>query len=195
MDVVSYLLGKNASGGGGGGGISDYITDTLSNGSSGEAGVIESIKKLPSFTATGSSLAYAFFGFKNVESIEGIDSTNVSAFSNMFTGCNNLLSVPLFDMSKATYANNMFSNCKKLATVPQFNLSNLYSMANGFANCFALTDESLNNILASLAGAVNYSGTKTLAGLGLTSTYYPASRIQALSNYQDFVAAGWSIGY
>lgn len=34
-----------------------------------------------------------------------------------------------------------------------------------------------------------------ISKLGFSSNAYPKSRIQALSNYQDFINAGWSIGY
>ena len=53
---------------------------------------------------------------------------------------------------------------------------------------------------------INYSNRKervkspysklALAQLGITdTTAYPTSRIQALPHYQDFLDAGWTIGY
>ena len=41
----------------------------------------------------------------------------------------------------------------------------------------------------------NGSVYKNLSEQGFTSANYPATRIQALPHYQDFVSAGWSIGY
>lgn len=60
----------------------------------------------------------------------------------------------------------------------------------------AMNDDSLNNILKMCINvSSSYSRAKTLYELGLKSNNYPASRIQALSNYNDFITAGWSIGY
>ena len=53
----------------------------------------------------------------------------------------------------------------------------------------------LNNILLSCISATSYTETKTLTQLGIYSYRYPASRIQALPNYQDFLNAGWTTGY
>ena len=56
-----------------------------------------------------------------------------------------------------------------------------------------LSDESLNNILAMCANATSYTGTKTLAYIGLTSAQ--ANKCKTLSNYSAFTSAGWTTGY
>ena len=43
------------------------------------------------------------------------------------------------------------------------------------------------------ANATSYTGTKTLAYIGLTSEQ--ATKCQSLSNYSAFTAAGWTTGY
>jgi hypothetical protein len=92
----------------------------------------------------------------------------------MCAGCANLTTVPVLDASKlknTNYFNSMFSSCSNL------------------------TDTSLDNILQICISATQFTGTKQLTTLGFTSTNYPASRIQALPHYQDFIDAGWTIGY
>ena len=64
-----------------------------------------------------------------------------------------------------------------------------------FTGCVKLTDNSLNNILQICINATLYTGTKTLYTLGFRSNKYSVERIQALSNYQAFIDAGWTIGY
>jgi hypothetical protein len=43
--------------------------------------------------------------------------------------------------------------------------------------------------------ATSYTGTKTFSKFGFNSGYYAASKIQSLPSYQDFITAGWTIGY
>ena len=57
----------------------------------------------------------------------------------------------------------------------------------------SLTNESLDNILQFCITSKIENG--TLKYLGLTSNYYPATTIQSLPHYQDFINAGWTIGY
>ena len=64
-----------------------------------------------------------------------------------------------------------------------------------FYSCPKLTDKSIDNILKMCINAISYSGVKTLQILGFSSNDYPASRIQELPSYQDFIDAGWTIGY
>ena len=56
-----------------------------------------------------------------------------------------------------------------------------------------LTDESLNNIMATMLTATAYIGTKTLSHTSLTSEQ--ATKCTTLSNYSAFTAAGWTTGY
>ena len=93
--------------------------------------------------------------------------------------------------------NSMFNSCLSLTTIPFLDASSVNKI-NGLnqiiASCQKLTDESLDNILKTCISAVNYNGTKTFRGL-TASTYYTAERLQALPHYQDFIDAGWTIGY
>lgn len=131
----------------------------------------------------------------SLKTIPLLNTGKATRMDYMFGSCENLISIPQLDVSKAINMSSMFSNCLKLQTVPELNPSVATNMNNMFNNCLALTDESLNNILKTCMNATSYAGTKTLAQLGFISRNYPTSRIQALSHYQDFINAGWTIGY
>ena len=57
----------------------------------------------------------------------------------------------------------------------------------------SLTNESLDNILQFCITSKIENG--TLQYLGFDSNVYPINRIEALPHYQDFLDAGWTIGY
>ena len=88
-------------------------------------------------------------------------------------------------------------------TIPDILLENDWDTSNvkfhkDFAskNCPNLTDTSLDNLLQMCINSnVTSSTRKNLNDVGLTATDYPVSRIQALPHYQDFINAGWTIGY
>lgn len=130
------------------------------------------LKYISNFNANG-RMQYTFNSCIALETIQGtMKPTNLRS---AFNGCTNLKSVPIIDCSKITGSGTYFQNT--------------------FLDCPNLTDTSLNNILDSLISASGYTGTKTLKYVGFTSTNYPTSRIEALSHYQNFVNAGWTIGY
>lgn len=150
--------------------------------------------------------------------VPDLDYSNASQMLNIFYSCVNLKSISNFNVTGninsafagcvklETIQGNIvpsilkqtFSSCTNLKNVPVMDASNMISTSafqNTFQNCTSLTDTSLDNILQTCISATSYTGTKTLAKLGFTSTNYPASRIQALPHYQDFLDAGWTIGY
>lgn len=121
---------------------------------------------------TRGRIDYAFHSCTKLETISG--NINTSDLERAFSGCSNLKNIPVI------YTRNLGSD----------------SFRSAFLNCTSLTDASLDNILQTCINATSYKGTKTLAQLGITNTtIYPASRIQALQHYQDFLDAGWTIGY
>lgn len=128
------------------------------------------LKSISNFNVTG-NIQYAFSYCAKLETIQG--NMAPSSLRQTFVGCENLKNVPVIDASSVS-GSNVFQNT--------------------FQNCTSLTDTSLDNILQTCISATSYSGTKTLARLGITdTTIYPASRIQALTHYQDFIDAGWTI--
>lgn len=145
-----------------------------------------------------SSLASKFEANLNIIYMPLVDTSNATIMSWMFHNCYSLIEVPLLDTSNVTSLGNMFNGCRSLKNIPIFNTSSVVSnlsMANMFADCSLLTDNSLDNILKMCINAANYEGTKTLYRLGLRSDNYSTNRIQALPSYQDFIDAGWTIGY
>lgn len=148
--------------------------------------------------ATQTSLRNKFSGDINLVFMPAVDTSNATTTYGMFQDCSSLLSVPLLNVSSSTTIRNMFNGCVSLSNIPLFDTSQISAntgMQNFVAGTKKLTDESLNNILKMCINATSYSGTKTLNYIGIYATYYPATRIQALPSYQDFIDAGWTIGY
>lgn len=146
--------------------LNDYFTTTISDGGTNGAGAIQSIKAFPNTIRPASNnLNYAFYKMMSLETLPNIDTSNV------------------------VYMGYMCQTCSGLKNVPVLNLASAGNLAQMFNGCISLTDESLNNILASLITAVN-SPTKTLTYIGLNATQ--KTKCQTLSNWNDFVNAGWS---
>lgn len=209
-----------------GGSTSDYFADTITyQANTNQPHSLNSlIKALPAGTIMPTNCGGLFASCINLETVGAIDTSSVTATTSMFVDCKKLVNVPTLDFSSTTSINYLFSGCTSLVTAPSLthtssikgwnqvfkkcsSLQNVpvydMSAATGL-NVFAgdevrsLTTQSLNNILASLASATNYTSTKTLYyvfGNKNMSAYYPASTIEGLSNYQAFVNAGWSIGW
>lgn len=178
--------------------FTQYYNASLGAGSNGNySGLDNCIKELPDnyFVPSGSSLEFTFYNTIGLTKAPMFSLSGVTSIRRMFQGCTSLLSVPQYDTSNVTNFEGLFLNCQALTTVPVLNLSSATNLQYMFTSCVALSDESINNILASLTGATSYSGTKTLAYLGFTTYIATAQEIEAMSNYNDFVAAGWSIGY
>lgn len=97
------------------------------------------------------------------------------------------------DTSNVIDMEGMFFFCLSLKNIPIFNTSKVKTMNQMFDYCFSLTDDSLNNILKMCSNAVLYEDDKTLASIGLSEEQ--CTRCQSLSNYQEFINAGWTTGY
>ena len=150
--------------------LSEYFGETIQY-NYGQNSVMLMIKSIPNnTTVTGTDLRSAFNGCKNLVTIPNLDISNVLRLDGMCNSCNALVNFEIKSAPSCTGFQYMFYGCN------------------------ALSDTSLDNILQMCASATNYSGTKTLAYLNIDNrTVYPATRIQALPHYQDFITAGWSI--
>lgn len=174
-----------------------------------------------SITAKVSNVNAMFSGCSSLAEAPDFDTSTTSNFSEMFSGCSSLTYVSDdFDTSSGTNFYRCFYNCSSLENIPSWNLRNGTNLQQLFAGCSSiknvpplvitaatnltnmfqnsgsnLTELSRNNILMMLATASAYTGTKTLAQVGFTSSMYTAASWQTLTNYNDFVTAGWSIGY
>lgn len=217
LDVPSYLLGKQSSGGGGLNwsaiGYSeepesieeDYnysknIYDNWDTTRTSYGNLYYNNSNLVFFplvdTSAGTNFQTMFSGCVSLQTMPLINTSNGTVFSSMFQNCRRLTEIPQLDISNGANLNLMFSGCTKLKKVPVLNLSKATNINGMFSSCISLTDESLDNILQSCINInPNYLNTKAFAVMGFISTYYPASRIQALPHYQDFIDAGWTIGY
>lgn len=194
MDVTSYLLGKNVSGGGGGSTTKLVpLTLTFTN----YTGDIIDTKLIDSSRLT--TMLNMFQNCSNVEELDlsGWNFENVTNMNNMFNGCSKLKTIKAEEIyaPNSTGFTNSFSNCSALEDIPVINAPKTTKL-NGTFNQIGehLTDKSLDNILLTCIKATSYSSTKTLSTIGIKTDTYPASRIQSLPHYQDFVNAGWSIG-
>ena len=194
MDVTSYLLGKNA-GGGGGGSTTKTKPASIS---------FASTSSVVSPEVIDVSIIVAFdYMFQNATQIEELDlsswiPTVATTCVSMFEGCTNLKKIKTLDTSEMQNMSRMFFGCGSLEDVSQMDFSSIQSsgLYYMFRNCYSLTDDSVNNILAScITVPADFTGIKTLSNIGFRSSTVASSRIQALSNYQAFLDAGWTIGY
>lgn len=196
MDITSYLLGRKSSGGGGGGSDLDWSAVGFDNTPQSIMSIYNYSKQIyddwddtaslydkfaedkklvifpkVSIGSGQTTMERTFFNCTNLLEIGEIDTSGMYTFSVTFSGCTNLKYLPVFDLSAATYIKNFVANCPNL------------------------TDEALDNILQTCISAVNITN-RTLAHIGISNaTVYPQSRIQALPHYEDFIDAGWTIGY
>ena len=155
----------------------------------------KNLSSVPLFDTSHVTDINAMFNFCfNLESLPNFDFSGVTtSISQTFGRCSKLTEVPLFDFSHVQNFSQAFIYCSRLTTVPQFSFASATDLTNMFQSCGALSNDSLNNIMASCIGAVNYTGTKTLKQLGLSQTQ--ATTCATLSNYQNFINAGWTTGY
>ena len=159
----------------------------------------ENLTEIPLIdTSKVSSASYGtirmFESCKSITTIPLINTSNFTDFSTFFADCTNLTTLPLIDTGKGASFSQFCYRCSNLTNVPQFdfsNATNFYVMFSAVGS--KLTDESLNNIMASFIGATKYTGTKTLKYTGLDKS--ACLRCVNLSNYSDFIAAGWTTGY
>ena len=189
MDLFSYLLGKKS---GGGGNITLDGSLTYDSSKLLQSLIVE-VKPFD----LGNNIDMSSF-FKNCAKLKVVpmlDTSKIKSMSNCFMSCAMIETMPLWDTHLVTAMSNMFSGCAELKNVPVLDTSSLLTASNTFSSCNKLTDESLDNILQMCANATLFSGTKTLYALGFRKTTYTQAKIEGLSNYADFVAAGWSTGY
>lgn len=84
--------------------------------------------------------AYQMFrGCSNLESIDIINTTNVTDMGNMFYFCVSLTTIPQLDTSNVINMYSMFFNCKSLTTIPTIDTSNVTNMKFMFSQCESLT--------------------------------------------------------
>lgn len=144
-------------------------------------------------TNTLITTSYMFGNCKQLESVPLLDMSNVKDMDYMFQYCTSLTEIPNINTTNVKNMCGAFSYCSNLTTIPQLNMNKVTNLSITFDNCTNLSDDSLNNILASLLTATSYKSTKTLKYIGLSEEQ--ATTCTTLSNYTAFIEAGWTTGY
>ena len=119
--------------------INEYLSDTITKGTSSSGGWLKTIIKLRSpLTVEGTSAEYMFYGCP-LNELPQLDTSNVKDTTSMFDGCKNLTTIPQIDTSNVTRMNQMFYHCTNLTTIPQIDTSKVNSMTYMFGYCSNLT--------------------------------------------------------
>lgn len=140
------------------------------------------------------NLHNAFSGFLSLQSIDVFDTSKATDLGGLFRNCYSLISIPTLDTSNVTIFDGICFSCTSLVTVPIFNMINATSIIELYRGCDSLSNESLNNIMASCLTITEvYTGEKTLKQIGLSKAQ--ADTCKTLSNYTSFVENGWTTGY
>lgn len=151
---------------------------------------LESVGQMDSSIAT--NMAYMFYNCLNLITAPNLNTSNVTNFNRTFYAARKLQTAPAYDLSSATNVSEMFANTSALVNVPVYNLANATDVSYWFNWCSELSNESLNNIMASLLTATKYTGTKTLRIIFGDETVI--NKCTTLSNWAALEAAGWSTG-
>lgn len=142
-------------------------------------------------------LANMFYQCSSLTSVSIINiPSSITSMYECFDQCSALIAIPEIDTSNIKNMSEMCYNCQSLVTVPILDTSKLVGtgFSRAFSFCSNLSNTSLNNILRMCINAVNLSSNqKKLSVVGLTSAQ--ATTCQTLSNWDDFVAAGWITGF
>lgn len=132
-----------------------------------------------------------FYECKALREIPDLDIGKCENLTYTFVNCTSLRKIGQLNTQKVTDFYYTFMSCNALQDFPVLDMSSAQSLDGVFYECTSLTDQSLDNVLQSLASATSYQGTKTLNAVSLWG--YTDAKIQACPHYQDFVNAGWSI--
>lgn len=151
--------------------------------------------------------SYMFYNCRNLETITfGNSFANSSVVNAEYMFANKEISIiesidlSNFPINSIENMHSMFSNNPDLETITFKNnstfesINTIFSLQNTFQNCSKLDNNTLNQILYLCTTTTEeYTGTKTLAQLGINDTFDNYANIPNLSNYQDFLDAGWTI--
>ena len=180
--------------------ISDYnvkLNDSFHYSYSNVNGLISLVEEVDMAGINLTKIRQLFMHCQNLVTVKNLNTDNVTNMYETFYNCNNIVTIPSINTSNVTDFGLCFWNCTNLVNVPVFNfksIGNMDKLRNFIVSCPNLSNESLNNIMASCLTVMSYvSGTKTLKYIGLSSEQ--ATTCQSLSNWSAFVAAGWSAGY
>ena len=152
-----------------------------------------SLTTIPQFnTSKVTNMGQMLYNCPNITEIPLLNTSSTTNMMDMFEYCSSLTTIPQLDTSNVTTMSGMFMGCSNLITVPLLNTNKVTSMSTMFKDCSNLSEASLNNILTMCANS-RISSYKTLKQIGLTQEQ--ANICTTLSNYQNFLNAGWTTGY
>lgn len=146
-------------------------------------------------TSSATDMSSMFVSCPALTSVPTLDTSKVTSMYMMFTTDYSLKSIGNFDTHSVTNFYRTFYNCTSLENVPVLNLSSATTIGDMFYGCSKLTDQSLDNVLQSCITATSYTGAKRLNVLGFNASRVPYEKVISLPHYQDFVDAGWEVGY
>ena len=200
--------------------INEYLSDTITKGTSSSGGWLKTIIKLRSpLTVEGTSAEYMFYGCPlnelpqldtssvtnmsnmfsgciNLATIPQLDTSSVTNMTYMFRGCASLATIPQIDTSSVTNMSNMFCNCTSLATIPQLDTSSVTNMSNMFCNCISLATipqldtSSVTNMTYMFSDCINLATIPQLDGGKLTSVAYTFNNCKSLENFNGIINLG-----
>ena len=95
------------------------------------------------------SYLFYYFGGKNLDFINKLDTSNVTNMKHMFSNCNKLQTIDLsnFNTENVTDMSYMFNYCEKLSplNLSNFDTSKVTNMQSMFSSCPSLTSLNLSN--------------------------------------------------
>ena len=176
--------------------INEYLSDTITKGTSSSGGWLKTIIKLRSpLTIEGNSAEYMFYQCP-LNELPQLDTSNVKDMTSMFDGCKNLTTIPQIDTSNVTRMNQMFYHCSNLTTIPQIDTSKVNSMTYMFGYCSNLTTipqidtSSLSNMAYMFYNCTNLTTIPQLNGenIGILSSAF--SGCKSLENFNGLINLG-----
>lgn len=180
MDITSYLLGKQASGGGGGGSDIDWSAIGYSGTPQKIIDDYNYSKNIyDNWDSTQTSCQAKFQYDGELVYMPAVDTSNVTSFKYMFDSCTALTVVPQLDMSNATNIQGMFNYDSLLEDIGGFkNLGQSYSTGRqenyiyyrmNLGDAKKLTHDSLMNVINNLYDIASKGCNRQLLILGETN--------------------------
>ena len=126
----------------------------------------------------------------NLVDIEGVILNSCSNLEVGFSNCTSLVNAPNLNLNICNGIRYLFRNCYNLVNIPLYNTLNIDTCDGFVSGCPNLSNDSLNNILQMCSQIKNI---RNLRHIGLTENQ--ANICMNLSNYQNFINAGWTTGY
>ena len=176
--------------------INEYLSDTITKGTSSSGGWLKTILKLRSpLTIEGTSAEYMFYKYP-LNELPQLDTSNVTRMNQMFYYCENLTTIPQIDTSNVTNMDEMFHHCINLTTIPQIDTSNVTTMVYMFGYCKNLTTipqidtSSVTRMNFMFNDCTNLTTIPQLNGEKLTTIAGAFSFCESLENFNGLINLG-----